>query len=131
MSRRTVASVLLLTFTVSACRTWTPIETLSPPGPDAVRVELASGERAQVMDARVEGDSLIGRLVGETGVVRIPLSQIVTAEAGRVSNGRTASLVVGLGLASLVFLGLMVEVAGGGFFNVGMVGSGMGLLPPS
>ena len=108
MSRRAIAAALLLTFTMSACRTWAPIEEFHSPVPDALRVELASGERAEVMDARMEGDILVGRLAGEETPVRIPLSQIVAAEAGRMSAGRTALLVLGVGV---LFVGVLAGIS--------------------
>jgi hypothetical protein len=107
MSRGLIASALLLTCTVSACRTCTPLAHLPTLVPDAIRVELASVKLVEVMDARMEGDTLVGRLSGEETSVRIPPSQIVSLEEGQMSNGRTFLAVVGIGV---LFMGVLAGI---------------------
>ncbi|NNF26666.1 MAG: hypothetical protein HKN73_05575 [Gemmatimonadetes bacterium] len=100
---------------MSACRTWTPLAQLPTLVPDALRVELASGESVEVMDARMERDTLVGRLAGEETSVRIPPSQIVSLEEGRLSKGRTFLLVVGIGVLCLGVV-MAISFAGSGFY---------------
>ena len=108
MPKRNIAATLLLTFTVASCRTWTPMETVPDPMPEEVRVELLSGEQVEVSETRMEADTLVGRVVGGTNSIRVPVDQIAYIEEGRLSWARTALVVLGTGA---LFLGVLVGIS--------------------
>ena len=94
MPRRIIAVTLLLTFGMASCRTWTAVQGIPNPMPEAVRVELLSGEQVEVIDARLEADTLVGRLPGGDESVRVPLAQIASIEAGQTQGGWGLALLV-------------------------------------
>jgi hypothetical protein len=108
MPKRIIAATLLVTFAVASCRSWTPVHQKPDPLPESIRVELLSGERVELRDARAEGDTLVGRVVGTADTIRVPADQVVSMEAGRLAWGRS---IVAVGGGVVLLLGAVVGAA--------------------
>lgn len=120
MPRRIVAATLMLTFTLTSCHVWRPLEGVPRPVPETVRVELTSGVQVELSEARIEGDTLVGWRLGESGagapgsgastrfITRIPVDRIGSLQARSLSGLRTFLFVVGIPVASLGVLAAIV-----------------------
>lgn len=120
MSRRSIATTLLFSFTLASCHVWTPWQGIPHPVPPDVRVQLQSGEELELTEARVEADTLKGRQFSESPLIRLPLDQIDSVEGRSLSGGRTALLVVGIGVVGLVIAGA-IDFAQGDWLDFGTV----------
>lgn len=115
-----LAAVLLAS---TGCHSWyqVPPQNLVPTSePATVRVTLGRGDVLVLQQARVQGDTLIGRQITghRTGVnsegrevrqilfrvLRVPFQEIITLEIRRFDRGKTVgrSIAVGIPLALLV-----------------------------
>jgi len=109
-SRRAVSSLLLVVY-LPGCTFWqatsTPLPELTgPPNPPPlVRITPVDGERIEIQDPRVHGDSLIGGTVPDTGWVFIPLADIKKVEIRKRNVPKTALVVV---LAAALLYGIAV-----------------------
>jgi hypothetical protein len=104
-----VASAVL----IAACSAWAPIELEGPTPaqmPERARVTVESGELITLDRPFLEGDSIIAGFGDDLELLRIPLAQVVSVEAGeRMGVGRSVLQVlggVGLAAAVLVVLGM-------------------------
>ena len=106
MLRKAAFSVVLACL-LAACATWTPRRfDDSPEGgtyvSGVVRVTLRDGTRLEMRDVRVSPDSLIGfvRSPGQSTRVGLRTSTVASIHERDVSPGRTALLLVVLGVAA-------------------------------
>jgi hypothetical protein len=110
-------SITLVLGSATACSSWhtqaaTPSEVLAARRPSSARVTLAGGSTVVVHRPRIAGDTLTGwpdggeHRAGTTHAsdpadpIRIPLANILSIAVRRVSAGKTALLVVGVGLTA-------------------------------
>src|SRR5580765_3191837 len=112
-------SISLVLGSATACSTWdtqasTPSEVLAVRPPSSARVTLAGGSTVEVHRPRIVGDTLTGWPDGgghpggtahasdPADPIRIPLANIRSIAVRRVSAGKTALLVVGLGVTAAI-----------------------------
>jgi hypothetical protein len=112
-------SISLVLGSATACTSWhtqasTPSEVLAVRPPSSARVTLASGTTIVVNRPRIVGDTLTGwpeagghssgtaRTSDLADPIRIPLANIRSIAVQRVSAGKTALLVVGLGVTAAI-----------------------------
>ena len=103
---RALAFVLLL----NACYTWRPVEltpTRSFGDKEHVRIVRSDGSRITLVSPRIIDDSLVSQRPGTVTPIAIPTANIQRAEARRLSKGRTALLVVGVGVAVFLAVGAL------------------------
>ena len=139
-------SISLVLGPATACSSWhtqasTPSEVLAVRPPSSARVTLAGGSTVVVHRPRIVGDTLTGWPDGgghSSGTahasdpadpIRIPLANIRSIAVRRVSAGKTALLVVGLGVTAAVVAAAASSDApspsGGGGSGGGSGGDGM------
>jgi hypothetical protein len=100
-------------FTSAGCYSWHALKPTLPPPSDLVhqqvRVTLRSGQRHDLLDAGVVGDSLFGEEERPLRLRRqrwaIPVGEIANVEVWRIDAGRTALVAVGVAVVS-VFAGV-------------------------
>jgi hypothetical protein len=112
-------SITLVLGSAAACSSWhtqaaTPSEVLAARRPSSARVTLAGGSTVVVHRPRIAGDTLTGwpdggeHRAGPTHAsdpadpIRIPLANIQSIAVRRVSAGKTALLVVGVGVTAAI-----------------------------
>jgi hypothetical protein len=115
---RAIALVALLAY-LPACTEWHPL-----PGPQPARglsgehdllLTLKDGSRVTLLQARVQGDSLVGLAAPRSRKVRraIALTEVREVADHRIDEGRSAIAmvggVVGVGLLALVAMGIAVS----------------------
>ena len=105
--------MLLLTLGAGACSTWqvrtAPVrEAVAAPVPRA-RVTLRDGARLQLWNARVEGDSLVGRLTDDTTRTAFAVADVSVLETWEPSTAETVKMSV------IVVLGVAVAIVKFGF----------------
>jgi hypothetical protein len=111
--RRTLA-LLLPAALLAACRTWSAQPIPSPAAPahtieGDVRLQLMNGARVVLHDPTFRGDSVVGRIPGDTTRHALPLADVVGLEAQATDNGRTTLLVLGItGAALMLALGAAI-----------------------
>lgn len=104
---RTVGTVLLVLMGLGGCTTWTASRQSLPEllerEPRAVlKVVRSDLSTHQLRSAAIVGDSLVGvRTPGNTNFAA-PLADIRSVEVRRVSAGRTAMLVAGIGITAAI-----------------------------
>jgi hypothetical protein len=110
----------------TGCRTWQPVgapqavaRAIADARGHAIRVSTPSLDRVEMRAARIEGDSVIGRLptaeVAATGAsprVAVALADVRTVEAHRVSAGRTTAAAVGGVLGAAALWALLILTSG-------------------
>lgn len=109
--RAVVLAALLLQTT--GCSTWhtesgVSATALTTRHPSRVRLELSSGDRVELREPALRGDTLFGRVDRDS--VRVPVADVVTTADRRFSAGRTASA-VGLSLGVLFGLAALACAA--------------------
>lgn len=111
MSIRVIALAALAT--TAACSSLRPVREparyIAENNPPIVRViEKQNGLVMTIAEPRVSGDSLVGRRAADNRPVAVPLDQVYTLSARRLSGGRTALLILGVltvtGLTSYAML---------------------------
>jgi hypothetical protein len=105
----------VLALPTPACVTW-ETQPVSPDQvvdqkPSQVRITHAGGGRTIMAGPTIVGDSLIGAAAdSQTGHstrrLSTALSDIQSVEVQRVNGGKTALAIVGVGLATLMFIGV-------------------------
>jgi hypothetical protein len=108
-----VIILVLLGLPAEGCMSWktqpvAPDQVLRQ-RPDRVRLTLAGGGTVVVMSPTIVGDSLIGAPAGANPQqiaqrLTIPLSDIQSVEVQRVSGGKTALLLAGVGVTALAVI---------------------------
>jgi hypothetical protein len=99
-ARRRALSALLLCLYLPSCTFWqttsTPLPELTgpPDPPPLVRITPVTGERIEVQDPRVHGDSLIGGTIPDTGWAFLALADIKKVEIRKRSVPKTVLAVV-------------------------------------
>ena len=108
MQRRAIGLALLLWY-VPACTTWqvaegiTPQRLIADQHPAAVRVTLPDSSQIVLDAPSIAGDSVAGLVDGrDSSVVASDIKQVAVR---RVSGGKTAGMVVGLGLVAALIAG--------------------------
>lgn len=111
MVKRLIAT-LIMTSHLAACVSW-QIQESAPQKASELRITLADGKRQVLRNAALVGDSIVGFAVRGQGDrlaprerVAIPATDVRRIEQSRLSTGRTALAVSGLGVA----IGLVVAV---------------------
>jgi len=111
MSIRVIALAALAA--TAACSSLRPVREparyIAENNPPIVRViEKQNGLIMTIAEPRVRGDSLVGRRAADNRPVAVPLDQVYTLSARRLSGGRTALLILGVltvtGLTSYAML---------------------------
>ena len=110
--QRSVA-VMLMTGQLSGCTGWhverlSPAEVVERQQPSTIRVESGDGRREVLYEPEVRGDSLIGRRdwSDKQHNRALALTDVKQVATRRVSAGRTAGLVLGIGAIVGVVVGL-------------------------
>ncbi len=116
---RTVSLALVALFVwLTGCTTYNQIELGELVDHGKVRVTLIDGQRQTILDPVIEADSIRGRENvarsnrHEVTPLVIPLSQVSTLEASRVSGPLTGGLVVGVILGLFAFAGIVTCAEG-------------------
>jgi hypothetical protein len=91
-------AALLLAVSMSGCSAWqvrtAPVrEAVVGPVP-RTRVTLRDGARMQVWSARLEGDSLVGHLTGDTTRTAFAVADVALLETWEPSKAQTAKMTV-------------------------------------
>ena len=104
----------LVALTTTACSSWhteaAPAPAvLSEKHPSFIRVELTSGKRIDIYDAKLQGDSIVGLTARRGKAAAYPIA-VATKEVKHVatrkfSAGRTAMAVVAITLAASAIAG--------------------------
>jgi uncharacterized protein (DUF2236 family) len=117
---RAVAGLLAFTLIAgTGCRTWQPAGAITETRGRSIRVSTPSLDRVEMRGARIEGDSVVGRLpnaeVALTGAnprVAVALADVRTVEEHRLSARRTTAAVIGGVLGAVVLWGLLILSSG-------------------
>ena len=109
---RLFARTLLLAYLAAACTAYhaktAPVpETLATPAREA-RVTLRNGGTFEVRDARVQGDSVVGTVRGQSMRFAVPVSDVQEVEVRETSVSR--SLLLGAGIVVGAFAALLALV---------------------
>jgi hypothetical protein len=108
MSGLSRATLIAVTMSMSACRTWHTVP-LSPndsgPLPRQSRIVLVGGERVLLEGGRTTGDTLIGARPGGARFA-VPRDSVHLVQERKVSAGRSIAAGVG-GLAILAYWALL------------------------
>jgi len=109
-----LTATALLGFLASACMTWktqpaAPEHVLAEKTRDRIRVTRPDGSTIELVHPLIAGDTLSGDLPGSsawdsTRRIAIPLSDVRSVAVQRVSAGRTALLIGGLGLTAIAIV---------------------------
>jgi hypothetical protein len=112
---------LVLLLCLTGCHTWARTDLSRAPAPDRepfehVRATRADGSRVELVNARVEGDTLRGERweIGRDGrrvQIAIPVDSVRQFETRKISGGRTTALAGGITVVVLGLVALAAAVA--------------------
>jgi len=124
--RRTTVRSLAAFFAVwlAACTTWSrpaPLDrVLLEKRPRWIRVTLTDGRQVHVLRPVVQGDTLVGDTLEYRGgeayrkhPARIPLAEVRAASTRAFGAGETVALLIGVGVVTLVVVGVTQSVQHG------------------
>jgi len=123
-------AVILMSGQISGCTAWR-VEPLSPADvverqqPSEVRVQHADGRREVLYKPEVRGDSLLGRRDWRAKHPNrtLMLSDVREVATPHVSGGRTAALVLVVGVVGVIVALKSFHLDLGGLGNIGGIGS--------
>src|SRR4051812_42597045 len=108
-----IALLTLLGLVAEGCTSWNT-QSVAPDRvlaqrPDQVRLTLRDGNRVVIVAPAIVGDSLIGSPAGANPKhiaqrLAIPVSDIQSVEVQRISGGKTALLIAGVGVTALAVI---------------------------
>ena len=123
-------AVMLMSSYLSGCTGWrveslSPAEVVERQQPSEVRVQYGDGRREVLYGPEVRGDSLLGRRDSSATQPdrRLMLSDVRHVATRHISAGRTAGLVLGIGIVGVIVALQNLHLDLGGLGNIGGIGS--------